>query len=254
MSKTRYFQWIDGEERGSVAILKDVTYEDGEYFYNFADGESCNADFVSQMTNSPVGLKNKFMVEVYSPSDVWNFETIDTKTVDMGNGEYAQAPPLDDVLQASGQSCELSQSGLGKTKLVPPKYKGPFPSLPSMEDFAPKDVITESPVATVEKPTVIEEVPVGHTVIVDKNINKKVVDTTDPVYVLVKNSKKHNTSIGLHIDISLPAKSIFKIASSEFEFGAGKFIDYVIDGLEVDSIIESIKSALLESYSSDDEE
>ena len=53
--------------KGEIAILENITEFEGETFYNFDDGESCNLRFISKMTNSKIDLKNKFMVEIESP-------------------------------------------------------------------------------------------------------------------------------------------------------------------------------------------
>ena len=63
----RYFQWIKGEEAGEVEVLKDIRYEMGQYFFDFASGESVNMDFIAPMTNSSQGFDNKVMVEIADP-------------------------------------------------------------------------------------------------------------------------------------------------------------------------------------------
>ena len=75
----RYFQWIDGEMKGDIVTLESIEEFEGETFYNFDDGESCNLRYISKMTNSHLDLKNKFMVEIESPSNPSTFETIQPK-------------------------------------------------------------------------------------------------------------------------------------------------------------------------------
>ena len=76
MKRPRYFQWLQGENSGIITKLVNITEMDGEYFYNFEDGESCNLRFISQMTSSPAALKDKFMVEVDTTKDTWRVEQI----------------------------------------------------------------------------------------------------------------------------------------------------------------------------------
>ena len=35
MKRNRYFQWIAGENEGTISILDNITEYDGEYFYNY---------------------------------------------------------------------------------------------------------------------------------------------------------------------------------------------------------------------------
>jgi hypothetical protein len=59
----RYFQWIDGEMKGDIVLLESIEEFEGETFYNFDDGESCNLRFISKMTNSTADLKNKLWLK-----------------------------------------------------------------------------------------------------------------------------------------------------------------------------------------------
>ena len=38
MKRNRYFQWIAGENEGTISILDNITEYDGEYFYNLGSG------------------------------------------------------------------------------------------------------------------------------------------------------------------------------------------------------------------------
>ena len=50
MSRKRYFQWLHGDLAGSVEVLKNITQEEDEYFYNFESDESCNLRFIGKIT------------------------------------------------------------------------------------------------------------------------------------------------------------------------------------------------------------
>jgi hypothetical protein len=66
---------------------------------------------------------------------------------------------------------------------------------------------------------------------------------------LVETCKKHETVIDLTLSINLPAKSMYMIADSEFENGGDKFIDFVVDDIDVSMIVDALKHQLKITYS-----
>lgn len=278
MKRPRYFQWLQGENSGIITKLVNITEMDGEYFYNFEDGESCNLRFISQMTSSPAALKDKFMVEVVSPNDPWRVEQISTGFFkDAMSQENVDVPPLEDITGASGNgnSIDISKSAVGTMKYVPPRYKGPMYELPSLDDYFYEDNST-APVKkhkldgataifkkTAPEPTQEPEVTIPATpppVVIPEYIRPTVEtkyeepSTSDPVRILAKTSKKRETDIDLTISIKLPSKSVYTIASEEFEDGGSKFINYLIEGIDINSIISELRNALTAAYESSDSE
>ena len=278
MKRPRYFQWLQGENSGIITKLVNITEMDGEYFYNFEDGESCNLRFISQMTSSPAALKDKFMVEVVSPNDPWRVEQISTGFFkDAMSQENVDVPPLEDITGASGNgnSIDISKSAVGTTKYVAPRYKGPMYELPSLDDYFYEDNST-APVkkhkldgaTAIFKKTVPEPAPEPEVVIpstpppvITPEYIRPTVETTyeepstsDPVRILAKTSKKRDTDIDLTISIKLPSKSVYTIASEEFEDGGSKFINYLIEGIDINSIISELRNALTAAYESSDSE
>lgn len=278
MKRPRYFQWLQGENSGIITKLVNITEMDGEYFYNFEDGESCNLRFISQMTSSPAALKDKFMVEVVSPNDPWRVEQISTGFFkDAMSQENVDVPPLEDITGASGNgnSIDISKSAVGTMKYVAPRYKGPMYELPSLDDYFYEDNST-APVKkhkldgataifkkTAPEPAPEPEVTIPATpppVITPEYIRPTVEtkyeepSTSDPVRILAKTSKKRDTDIDLTISIKLPSKSVYNIASKEFEDGGSKFINYLIEGIDINSIISELRNALTAAYESSDSE
>ena len=49
--------------------------------------------------------------------------------------------------------------------------------------------------------------------------------------------------------MDLPSKAIFKMVSEEFEDGGTAFIDCLIANLDVNDVIDSIRTALVIAYS-----
>ena len=254
MKRNRYFQWIDGENKGTVTKLENITEFDGEYFYNFDDGETCNQRFVSKMTNNPSDLKEKFIVEIASPRDTWTFTTITgSKFRDAQTNEMVDVPPVEDITSASGSGNNLNveHSKLGQSRMVPPSYNGPYYDLPSLDDYllieedeTPTNESREIPVNQLQTKTV--SIP-GATVI--KKKPKQEITETDPVKILVDKAKKHSVVVDLSVDISIPGVSIFKLAKDEFEDGEDKFIDYVMSNIDTKLFYDQLKTHLKNFYS-----
>ena len=129
----RYFQWIAGEMKGEVVTLDNIEEFEGETFYNFDDGEACNKRFIAKMTNNTSDLKEKFMVEIESPSNPWSFETVQSKKYidESMKGEDIDIPTLHDMLQCHGDNSTLTNSDLGSEKLIPPKRSQHLIDLPT---------------------------------------------------------------------------------------------------------------------------
>ena len=275
MKRPRYFQWIQGENSGIVTKLVNITEMDGEYFYNFEDGESCNIRFVSKMTSSPSELKDKFIVEIISPNDPWRVEQISTGFFkDATTQENVDVPPLEDITGASGtgNSIDISKSAVGSTKYIAPRYNGPMYELPTLDDYfyeetpsAPVkkqklDGATASFKKTEEEQDKLGTIPsapqpsVTTTMCNHTNINNSHDDqiTSDPIRILAKTCKKRDTDIDLTISIKLPSKAVYDIASEEFEDGGSKFINYLIDEIDINSIISELRNALTIAYESSD--
>ena len=257
MNKTRYFEWIAGESQGEVLVLDNIEMIEGEEYYHFTNGDTCAKEFISPMTNNITELKNKFMVEIESATDPWTFVKIEAKRyVDQSmQGEEYEIPTLHDMLRSgNGSSSSINDSDIGKKKLVPPKSLPlHIPELPNISEYEKKKVIVDNKtknndvsigviVPTVE-PIVASFIPE------QKNVEQNKKNHFDPVRILVESCKKHETEIDLTLTINLPAKSMYMIADSEFDNGGDKFIDFVVDDIDVSMIIASLKEQLKATYS-----
>ena len=263
MRRKRYFEWIDGEDKGNVVSLESIEEFEGEIFYNFDDGESCNLRFISKMTNSVADLKGKFMVEIENPSNPWTFETVKSrKYVDESmKGEDVEIPTLNDILQARGTSANIENSDLGKEKLVAPKRMQNLVELPNADEYKKKIKPIEKKqqqekIEPVQENTEhVTEEPVAHPV--EQRVSTPVqsnVPSMDPVRILVNSCKKHDTPVEMTINMKLPSKYIYNIAVNEFEDGLEKFIDCIVDGIDTKMIIDQLKAALKSAYTSEDSE
>lgn len=260
MRRKRYFQWLDGDLSGTVEVLNNITEEEGEYFYNFDSGESCNLRFISKITSNVGELKGKAMVEIISPNDPWTTEIISTKRVqvmDENAGEiYIDAPALEDITGASGSGANLdiANSKLGQKKFRAPKYHGPYFDLPSFEDYMQDETPVEASVKTPQPEIKQQKVqPVQEVKKIESTPKIATVSETDPVRILAKTCKKHPTKIDLSISINLPSKAIYNIAESEFENGGKNFVDCLVEDIDITEIVKSLSIALKDAYSSDEE-
>lgn len=257
----RYFQWLVGDDRGKVVEFIDITQEDGEYFYNFDDGESCNMAYICPATNDKNMLKGKAMVEVPGPYNAWKFEEIKTGSFTTAEDEHVVVPPLEDIV---GQSKDGNvDSAVGTMRLIAPKsnpIKGmPLPSVQEYMRKAPEKAVPQQHSSGVnivlkndlqssqeEIAAEVKETPV----VVEKKEKKPVVPITDPVHILVNTCKKHDTAISMTVVVSLPSLSTYNFAKSEFENGGEKFIDILADSIDTTTIAQGIKSAIKQAYES----
>ena len=251
MKQRRYFQWLDGESAGQVETLDNITCTDGEYFYNFKSGEACNQRFISQMTRNPGDLKGKVMVEIANPSDTWKFETVKMGrrlVMDENMGEHmVDVPPIEDITGASGNGNNLNieRSKIGEKRFTPPRYRGEMWELPSYNDYNGDYVEDITPRKVNPVPVEFEPVQM---VPVNKPVSISGVSESDPVRILAKTCKKHETEVNLTVTINLPSKSIYNIAKAEFENGGEKFVDCLVEEMNISEIVKSISDALRASY------
>ena len=247
MKKTRYFEWVAGEDIGEICILSHVEVEDGETYLHFTNGDVCNVSFVSPMTTDKKDIKDKFMVEISGPSHAWRLEDPLPKVyTDYESKETVEIPSLDDMLNHKTKG----------PKLVPPQVKiTTAPSLPTVEEWG---IVSE---VVKNKPVIQEPVKVPVVTPVVEDVKPEVVsepkpvqkpetqqNSFDPVSILVNTCKRHDTDIDLTITINLPSKSIYMLADSEFENGGNKFIDCVVKDISTKMIVESIKASLKDYY------
>lgn len=252
MKKTRYFQWIAGDDIGNVVILNNITEYDGGIYYNFNDGESCNIEFISKMTNTVADLKGKLMVEIDSISNPWTIDVVQPKKYTEGEESY-EIPTLHDVLLAQGHESQIDKSDVGRQKLSPPKNNNyEIIDLPKIEDYK---VVLKTPVqqtrGEIETQIEIKQEIKQESKQIEPNKASKQSENklVDPVRIIVETCKKHSTDIEFTLNMNLPSRSMYMIAESEFDDGGNKFIDCVVEDMDVSEIINQLKVTLKTEYS-----
>lgn len=255
MKRNRYFQWIAGENCGTVTTLNNISEYDGEYFYNFNDGESCNQRFVAKMTSSPNDIKSKFVVEINSPNDPWKIEKIKSKKyTDSQTQERVEVPALDDITGASGngQSLSIDKSHVGEIKYIAPTYRGPFYDLPSLDDYMLDVTLKNNNVAVKEQDKsavfISSKKTKDNNALILKDNNIVDSDKMNPIKIIIDKCKRRAIDVNMNISINVPSVNVFKIADEDFEDGANLFVQYVIDTINVNDIKDALKTALLEEY------
>lgn len=284
MKEKRYFEWIDGDDKGTVVILDYIEDDEGGELYVFDDGTSCYKEYISPMTTSPGDFKTgkpKFMVEVESPTNIWEFEDVTSKTVKL-HDETVVAPSLEEIVADNNGGVAPKQ------RMVPPRQQKRMRELPRKQDYpepkkeSPKLVenvqsqTAQIPSDYYSEPKFVEEPKTSFApnsgnsismtpemVAMIAEMNQKLlmqsnqicesnnkISKQDPVYILVSTSKKDDITVSMDLEMKLPSKDLFAIASSNFDDGEEKFIDTIIQDLEISEIIDSLKASLLKSYRS----
>lgn len=284
MKEKRYFEWIDGDDKGTVVVLDYIEDDEDSELYVFDDGTSCYKEYISPMTSSPGDFKTgkpKFMVEVDSPTNIWSFEDITSRTIKL-HDETVVAPSLEEIV------ADNNGGSAPKQRMVPPKRQQRMRDLPRKQDYPEPKKETPKPAENVQSPTAqipgdyysepefVEEpkisfVPNGGSSVamtpemlaMIAEMNQRLANPTnqiynsdnkiskqDPVYILVSTSKKDDITVSMDLEMKLPSKDLFAIASSNFDDGEEKFIETIIQDLEISEIIDSLKASLLKSYRS----
>jgi hypothetical protein len=248
---------------GEICVLSHVEEEEGHLYLHFTNGDVCDIDFVSPMTTDTALLKNKFMVEIAGPSNAWTTEAIvPRKYVDrsMTDGVDYEIPTLHDMLQSgNGSTANLTNSNVGKMKLVPPKISlSTVPSLPTIEDWGKRKDAPKTHGRPIEQENKQEKIVVSPeplpeiVAVVDNNEvtpkEKKGSVDFNPVKILYDKCKKNKTDIELTLTINLPSKPMFDLADSEFENGGDDLIDYILKDVKTNMIKSALKTSLKRFY------
>lgn len=268
MRGKRYFQWIRGDNAGTVSLLESMSQVEGEYFYDFADGETCNAKFISGMTKSPADLDGKVMVEIPNPQCKWRIETIKTERRAVigegGVGDTVEVPPLEDITSKSAdgtkENLSLSESAVGKTRLYPPNYPGGLRELPNMDEWLVEDDAdggvtsggTEESAAPTVAASPAPEPRENRAAAQEERQEERI--SNDPVVILVDHCQKHPVTINMAVEAMLPSVGVYRMAAGEFENGAETFVDYVASKIGIEDIRKAVRLALKESYESEGRE
>lgn len=75
--------------------------------------------------------------------------------------------------------------------------------------------------------------------------------TDSPIYKLLKKQKKNMVEISIKLKLNLPPKDLYTVLSGSFEDAENEIIDFVLDGVDIDSIKASLAESIKKNYYSD---
>lgn len=212
MSENRYFQWIAGDKKGEVLVFDKIEADGADVYITFKDESRINELLVAPLNQTD--LTGKLMAEIDNPKNGWGFKE-----------DYVGRTEEKWEKNADGENVCVEPFNPGKkvVKLLPPR-----PSAATKSNFG-----QISNTASVFQESVIE---------------KPKVNITDPVYIMMAKSKKVDNDIEMAITISMPPKSLYNVAKESFDEGGTKFVEYIIENIDVKDIKEALKIAITTMY------
>ena len=277
MRKERYYQWLPNTGfDNEIVKLTDIYEDNGVIYYKFSNDEVCNETFIASYTKDVNDLKGKMLVELASKNDIWTPNLVKSKSIMMKDdgiqssdgSQIKEIPPFDDIAGSSDNG-GISNSAVGKVRLIPPTSSSctnvkpiDYKDYMSEEDLYKLGLITE---IKKENKEVVEnnvEVPKNNSINKEEftnstkevlpiekiEDNEKIVET-DPVAILVNAAAKNRTVIPMELEIDLPSVDLFNIAYANFENGGDKFIDVILSHIDYAILKDALRTALLSAYS-----
>lgn len=81
--------------------------------------------------------------------------------------------------------------------------------------------------------------------------DKKTANQDSPIYKLLKKQKKNMVDISIKLKLNLPPKELYSVLSGSFEDAEKEIIDFVLDGVDLDSIKASLSESIKKNYYSE---
>lgn len=72
-----------------------------------------------------------------------------------------------------------------------------------------------------------------------------------PIYKLLKKQKKNMVDVSIKIKLNLPPKELYNVLLGSFEEAEKEIIDFVLDGVDINNIKNSLAESVKKSYYSD---
>lgn len=210
----RFFQYLAGERKDEVLVLKGIIEEDGMVFLEFRDLSRCNEELVLPLNDR--NYTNQLMAEVSDPNNVWTLKE------EITGGEEEKW-----ATNADGKEVCIQEYVKGKARIIP---------IPPRKVNSNFGAITERSATPEPIREVIAEV------------EAKKLSTGDPVYGMMEAAKKFPTPVEVEISIMLPKKSLFEVADESFEDGGKKVVEYIIENLDISDLKEALRKSLYEAY------
>lgn len=81
--------------------------------------------------------------------------------------------------------------------------------------------------------------------------DQKNLSPDSPIYKLLKKQKKNIVEISIKLKLNLPPKELYTVLSGSFDDAESEIIDFVLDGVDIDSIKASLAESIRKNYYSE---
>lgn len=259
----RYYQWIPmSSDRNDIVYLVEIFKDDDITFYKFNDDSVCAESLILPYNASISETKNAAMVELVDYQCSWKFE----KPQSLKTSNFA------DVGRENNDNISFDIPMLNESyNIISPVLNGKYIRPIDINDYIKQEIVeTRDMVQTNEDPIIesdiCEQLPdiqrVKHSthigvydetnntstisVVENDNINNK--NDVDPIGMLIRKVNKTTSIISMDLSVDLPSKSLFNVINENFDDGADRFIEIILDEIDYKIIKESLKHALLNAY------
>ena len=259
----RYYQWIPmSSDRNDIVYLVEIFKDDDITFYKFNDDSICAESLILPYNSTASATKNAAMVELVDYQHSWKFE----KPQQLKTGNFA------DVGRENNDNTSFDIPMIDESyNIVPPILNGEYIRPINVNDYIKQEVVeTPDVIYTTEELVIENEIcepssNIQHTkqsiymgvydetddasttsFVKNDNINNK--NDVDPIGMLIEKANKTASIISMDLSVNLPSKSLFNVINENFDDGADRFIELILDEIDYKIIKESLKDALLNAY------
>ena len=81
--------------------------------------------------------------------------------------------------------------------------------------------------------------------------DQKNIDTDSPIYKLLRKQKKNMVEVSIKIKLNLPPKELYSVLLDSFEDAEVEIIDFVLDGVDIQTIKDSLSASVKMNYYSE---
>ena len=81
--------------------------------------------------------------------------------------------------------------------------------------------------------------------------DSKSANSESPIYKLLKKQKKNMVEISIKLKLNLPPRDLYGVLSGSFDEAEKEIIDFVLDGVDIDSIKSSLAESIKKTYYSE---
>jgi hypothetical protein len=98
----------------------------------------------------------------------------------------------------------------------------------------------ETPLTNVEKATNVSNVAI--------RTAPKPVAVDNPIHTLLKKQKPNPVAIDITVELNIPSAELYHVICQSFENADEEIVNYIVSGLDIDTIKNSVKDAIKKYY------